>query len=305
MHYQELPLVFFTIMAQMSVGCFVTLGVIHVIAGRKLGIEQADRLSDPALYAIGPVMVLALAVSILHLGNPINAVYAVNHMSSSWLSREIFFGCAFAGAGAAFALCQKIRWFTPVVRQLLGVFTAAIGLVLVFAMSKVYMLPTVPGWNSWATPVTFYTTTLLLGGLAVGAAFIALLALARRGRYELDEDLTRALRRCVHAIASASIALLGVEFVVLPTYGLQLAREGGVAAQSAQALLYAGGAVVIARLVLVFLGAGLLGQFVFSAARTGRDRVVSYAITSAFFLVLASELLGRLLFYTSFHRIGL
>jgi anaerobic dimethyl sulfoxide reductase subunit C len=305
MDTQELPLVFFTIMAQMSVGCFVVLGAIHMFGGRKLGAERVDRLSDPAPYAIGPVMVVGLLVSIIHLGNPWNALNAINHLSTSWLSREIFLGCSFAALGAAFAISQKMKWFTPLLRQLLAGLTAIVGLGLIFAMSMVYMLPTVPGWDSWATPVTFYTTAFLLGSLAVGAAFVAILALARHGKIELDDELVGLVRVSVRSVAVAAIALLGVEFVVLPTYALQLADKGGVASQAAHSLLYGGGSVLIIRLLLVFVGAGLLGLLVTSLARAGRERVLTYAIGSAFALVLVSELLGRLLFYTSFARIGI
>jgi anaerobic dimethyl sulfoxide reductase subunit C (anchor subunit) len=305
MDTRELPLVFFTIMAQMSVGCFVVLGVIHVIGGRRLGSERVDRLSDPALFAIGPVMVLALIVSILHLGNPVNAFHTIDHLSTSWLSREIFFGSAFACMGAAFAICQQMKWFTPLLRQILAGLTALVGLGLVFVMSMVYMLPTVPGWDSWATPVTFYATSLLLGSLAVGAAFVAILALARRGKRALDDDLIALLRTSVRSVSIAAIVLLGVEFVVLPTYALELSSKGGVAAQSAHSLLYGGGSVIIVRLALVFLGAGLLALLVYYLAGLGRERIMGYTIAAAFVLVLASELIGRLLFYTSYARIGI
>ena len=61
MDTQDTPLVIFTILAQLSVGAFVVNGVLHVLAGRKNGQAKIDKLSDPALYAIGPIMVVALA----------------------------------------------------------------------------------------------------------------------------------------------------------------------------------------------------------------------------------------------------
>lgn len=305
MDTQELPLVFFTIMAQMSVGCFVVLGVIHLLAGRKLGAERVDKISDPALYAIGPVMVVALIVSLLHLGTPTNALNAIRHLQSSWLSREIFFGCAFAGLGAVFALCQWRKWLTPLLRQILAGITALVGLVLVLTNAMIYMLPTVPGWDSWATPVTFYTTAFLLGSLAVGTAFVGVLTWARRSGNELGAELTSLIRTSLRWIAVASIVLLGVEFVVLPTYALQLSQGGSAAAASAHALLYGHGVWLAVRLVLVFAGAGLLGLLLNWLARSGKQKVMTYAIVSAFALVLVSEFIGRLLFYTSNIRIGI
>ena len=68
----ELPLVTFTIIAQMCVGAFVTLGVIHVL-GAAVPRRVMDRVSDPALYALGPLLVLGLAASTFHLGSPLRA----------------------------------------------------------------------------------------------------------------------------------------------------------------------------------------------------------------------------------------
>ncbi|MCL3860738.1 DmsC/YnfH family molybdoenzyme membrane anchor subunit [Actinotalea sp. K2] len=305
MHVDELPLVIFTIFAQMSVGAFVVLGVVHLLARRRASTATVDRLSDPALYAIGPVMVLGLAASILHLGNPLNAINVLNQLGSSWLSREILFGCAFAGLGAAFAVVQWRGWFTPVLRQVLAGVTALVGLGLVWSMAMVYMLPTVPAWNSPATPVIFFTTTFLLGALAVGSAFVWLLMVQRRRGVAVDDEVTDLVRTSLRWIAVTSIVLLGVQFVVLPTYALSLAGAGGAAATSAASLMTWGGVPLVLRLVLAFVGAGLLGVFLFKVAVAGRERLLFTVTLSAFGLVLVSEGLGRALFYESFTRIGM
>src|SRR5512140_1401715 len=106
MNVREWALIAFTILAQMSVGSFLVLGVVHYFASHKSGMENADQLSDRALIAIGPVMVLALIVSLVHLGNPLNAYRAVTNLATSWLSREIFFGVLFTVAGGLFAIMQ-------------------------------------------------------------------------------------------------------------------------------------------------------------------------------------------------------
>jgi len=87
---REWALIIFTVFAQMSVGSFVILGILHFLAARKIKLEEADRLSDRALLAIGPVLVLGLLASFAHLGNPLNAPRAVTNLATSWLSREIF-----------------------------------------------------------------------------------------------------------------------------------------------------------------------------------------------------------------------
>ena len=106
MDVREWALITFTILAQMSVGSFIVLGAIHYFVVQKSGTKQADELSDRALLAIGPVLALGMAASLLHLGNPLNAYKAVTNLGSSWLSREILFGVLFAVVGALFALMQ-------------------------------------------------------------------------------------------------------------------------------------------------------------------------------------------------------
>src|SRR5512142_1103464 len=100
----------------MSVGSFLILGLIHFFVARKQGLDQADKLADRALLAIGPVLVLGMLASLLHLGNPLNAYKAVTNVGSSWLSREILCGVLFAVTGGAFAIAQWLKLSTPGVR---------------------------------------------------------------------------------------------------------------------------------------------------------------------------------------------
>lgn len=86
MNVSDWALVVFTILAQMSVGSFWVLGFVHFFSVRKAGQEEADRLSDRALLVVGPLLVLALVASLLHLGDPLNAFRAVSNVGSSWLS---------------------------------------------------------------------------------------------------------------------------------------------------------------------------------------------------------------------------
>ena len=305
MHVEELPLVIFTISAQMSVGAFVVLGLIHLF-GAGYGRDTVDQVSNPALYAIGPTLVLGLAASTLHLGNPLNAINAFNHLGSSWLSREIVFGMAFAAVGAAFALTQWFSWFTPLARQVLAFATALLGLGLVWVMAKVYMLTTVPAWDTWATPVQFYTTTLLLGSLAVGMALMASSAVRHRRGMGVTDRARALIMSSLHWIAIGAMALIGVQFVVLPLFLGELATSDTAAAAASTQTLFASTGVIVARLLLVFIGVGLLGFYLFHLAQDKAKLPVLLGVSAAAFsLVLVGEVLGRILFYASFERIGM
>ena len=302
----ELPLVIFTIIAQMSVGSFVVLGLIHLF-GARTGRGAIDKVSDPALYAIGPILVLGLLASMTHLGTPIRAINALRHLDSSWLSREILFGLLFAALGGAFAFSQWFKWLTPRLRQALAGLAALVGLALIWSMTMVYMLPTVPAWDSWATPARFFATTFLLGSLAVGAALVVTADVRRRRGAVADEVSERVIMSSLRGIAIGGIAMLGVEFVVLPLYLGKLATDGSAATTaSAGTLVTTYGSYAVVQLVLVFLGVALLGVFLSRLAkRFSTARMLALAPVAAFVLVFAGEIIGRMLFYASYARVGL
>lgn len=297
MNTHDWALVAFTILAQMAVGSFVVLGIVYFFAARSAGAVEADRLSDRALLVIGPVLVLGLIASFFHLGNPMNAYNAIGNIGSSWLSREIFFGLGFAALGAAFAFLQWRKIGTSALRNLVAVVAALVGLALVYSMSQVYMLRTVPVWNTVWTPVSFFVTTFLLGTLAMGAAFVANYAYLQRKNPEDVETQCTLLRAVLRWIGIVAVLLLGVEFVVVSANLIHLSSTPSAALQG-EMLGASFTTILIVRLVLVFLGAGLFGTIVYRNALTaGREKIMGNWAYAAFALVLVGEILGRFLFY--------
>lgn len=327
----ELPLVIFTIVAQMCVGAFVTLGLIHVF-GAKVPAHVMDEVSDPALYVLGPLLVLGLAASTLHLGTPIRAINALRHVGTSWLSNEIVAGMAFLVTGAAFAVTQWFKLGSARLRQMLAGLAAVVGVALVWCISQVYSLRTVPAWNTWFTPARFFITAMLLGSLSVGAVLvIATLRWRRRpigsasevdagtsrGRFsragssvltQADaEDGERLLVNCVRGIAAGAGVLLGFKFIGLPLYLTYLGTHPDPAAARTLHLLgetYRGFALL--EYVLIFAGIALLGALLvrLSRGRVSHGTVFGVAL-GAFVLVFAGEFIGRMLFYATMARTGL
>ncbi|MHB1289461.1 dimethyl sulfoxide reductase anchor subunit family protein [Georgenia sp.] len=310
MNTTELPMMLFTIAAQMSVGAFVTLGVIQLAAGRRHGKEAIDKITDPALYAIGPVMVFGLIASMFHMNDITNTLNVIRHVDGSWLSREIVFGVGFAGLGFLFAAAQWFKWGSTRLRQGLALLTAVVGLGLIWSMSMIYYsLVAVPAWNTWATPAQFFTTAFLLGSLAVGTALMGAIMWRKRqaakqgGEYAVEDSTRQMLTGTLKGIGLAAIVLLGVEFLIIPLHITNLAAIGGAATTSAGVFT---GAWFIARLVLVFTGAGLLTVFLIRRANpTTKVRTLAVLTTTAFVLVLAGEFIGRSQFYESMIRIGM
>ncbi|NLF65925.1 MAG: dimethyl sulfoxide reductase anchor subunit [Chloroflexi bacterium] len=306
MDTKEWALIIFTILAQMSVGSFLVLGALHYLARRAKGEEWADRLSNYALVAIGPVLVLAILASLLHLGNMINAPRAITNIGSSWLSREILFVLIFAVLGGAFAIMQwrKIASFS--VRNIVAILAAVAGAGLVYTMARVYMIPNQPAWNSLATPISFFSTTVLLGLFAVGAAFVVTFATARKQDPGCEEELCTLMRSSLRWIAVVAVVVLGVQLLATSLY-LTTLSAGSVAMQeTARVTISNYGLLLALRVALVFAGAGILGFFIFQAASApGRERTLGNLALSAFVLVLVAEVVGRYLFYATHVALGL
>lgn len=327
----ELPLVIFTICAQMSVGTFIVLGLVHVLNAR-VPATVMDRVADPALYAIGPLLLLGFLASTFHLGTPLRAINALGHVGTSWLSNEILAGSVFLALGALFAFMQWRKLGSARLRQVVAVLAALAGVVLVFCISQVYSLRTVPAWNTWYTPVRFWATTLLLGSLAV-AAVLAFTALRRgsgkRAAREAeaverrDEDAAvsggatvsethhgeRLLIRTIRGITVGAVAILGLSFVAMPIYLAQLGTHPDPAAALSLAVftdLHPGLAILYPALIAagVVVLAVLLSRLGRAQRDTARGTVATMAAL-AFALVLAGEFLGRMFFYASMYRTGL
>jgi anaerobic dimethyl sulfoxide reductase subunit C len=306
MDAREWALVIFTILMQMSVGAFVVLGIVHAYVLRKANAEEASRMSDRALLAIGPVVVLGILASLFHLGNPLNAPRAIANLATSWLSWEILLSLVFVVLGAVFALMQWRKMGSFAVRNVVAWLAAVSGLALVYTMAKVYMLETQPAWNTMATMVMFYATTFLLGSLAIGAALMANYSVMQRSDPSCGEAQCTLLRDVVRGISLAGIIFLGVELVVVPLQIAYLAAGGPEAAQSAALMFTEFGSLMAIRLVLVFLGAGVFGLFLYrTALSAGREKMIANLIYSAFALVLVAEVIGRFIFYASHVQIGL
>jgi anaerobic dimethyl sulfoxide reductase subunit C (anchor subunit) len=306
MNTQEWALIAFTILTEMSVGAFLVLAVVHYYVAKKAGVEEADRMSDRVLVAIIVTLGLGLLASLFHLGNPLNAPKAVTNLATSWLSREILAGVIFAVLGLIFVILQWFKVGSAALRNVIAWIAALVGIVMIYIQARIYMIPAQPSWNTFATPITFYVTTLMLGVLAVGAALVVNCAIIQKKNPDCADKQHDLLRNVIRWLAIASIILLGIELIILPIYLAYLST--GSAASLASLGLMAGkfNLTLILRLVLGFLGAGVLAVFLYqNASSSGKKNVLGYLAIGAFVLVLIAEVLGRFVFYATHLRIGI
>lgn len=306
MNIQDFALITFTILMQLSVGAFVVLAFARLYATRKANVNEADRLTDRALYWIVPIVILGLLASLLHLGDPLGAYRAINNFATSWLSREIAFGVGFTVLAVVYAFLQWRKLFSIGLRNVLAWITALVGLGLVYVMGNVYLLDAQPAWNTWVTPASFFLTTFLLGTLAVGAVFVANYASVKRREPEHAKTQLGLVRDMVRWIVVVAVILLGIQLVILPLYLATLGAGSTAAAATAALLIGPFGWALVLRIALVFLGASVIGVFLYQNTQsTGKENILGNLAYTSFFLVLAAEVIGRYLFYATHVRLGI
>ncbi|EBC3063791.1 hypothetical protein WP66_002875 [Salmonella enterica subsp. enterica] len=106
----ELPLLIFTLCLQGSVGVTLWLAL-----GRQYAVEGRvpARGALPAMAGAFVLACVGLLASALHMGYPLNALNALRHVASSWLSREIVFASLYLaalGLGVVLLFFRKPGW---------------------------------------------------------------------------------------------------------------------------------------------------------------------------------------------------
>jgi len=147
----------FTALEPLAVGGLIGL---LLVAPR----EGTAGLDWAALVVLGTGL-LALAVSLLHLGRPWRAPLAILHLSASWLSREVMLFGLFLMAVLAYMLLPLALPGHPAVR-VIGICAAVLGLLATIATGETYRLHSRPSWDHWLTSISF-----LVGALSTGAFF--------------------------------------------------------------------------------------------------------------------------------------
>lgn len=163
----ELPLITFTLLLQASVGVTLWLAFLH----RDILITSSVRpIMRPPLLLAFLAGAVGLIISTLHLGYPLNAIHALNHFSTSWLSREILFGAlylALLGLTTLLVILRKGGW------QPLLMLAAAVGVVDVFCMAQIYIHTSVVTWQHYNTLLMFVGAVGILGSALVAVLRIS------------------------------------------------------------------------------------------------------------------------------------
>ncbi|MDP2913846.1 MAG: DmsC/YnfH family molybdoenzyme membrane anchor subunit [Candidatus Aminicenantes bacterium] len=103
-----------------------------------------------------------------------------------------------------------------------AVFTGLLGVLFLAAMSKLYMLRTVPAWLGLHTPLSFFLSALLLGPLAVAAGQRRLLTVPER--FNAVQDAASVMALAAVALIVLTILLFTPRIGFLGTKKVTLAE---------------------------------------------------------------------------------
>lgn len=160
-------LLLFTFIGQTAVGMILVREIL-VFEGSLLRTSTISRQSQ---YIITLLLIISLGIAFMHLHNPLRAVYALNNVASSPLSMEI------GSLSLLLAIYMFLTYLTyrAIFIKLSGVISALsvlIAMTFLVTMIMVYYLPSVPAWNSPATPASFIFTSLSSGTILTAFMFV-------------------------------------------------------------------------------------------------------------------------------------
>ncbi|MDM2737645.1 dimethyl sulfoxide reductase anchor subunit [Citrobacter sp. Ct235] len=277
--WHEWPLVLFTVLGQCVVGALIVSGLGWFAMKDDAAARQ--RLVR-SMFFIWLVMGLGFLASIVHLGSPMRAFNSLNRIGASGLSNEIAAGSVFFAVGGIWWLVAVLGKMPPALGKLWLLIGMVLGIVFVWAMTRVYLIDTVPTWYTGYTTLAFFMTVLLSGPL-----FAALLLRASRVTFSGT------------VFASISVLALLVSVGVIVLQGMSLATIHS-SVQQASALVPDYASLQVWRVVLLAAG---LGCWICPLVRRKEPHVAGLLL--GLLLVLGGEIIGRGLFYGLHMTVGM
>ncbi|MFV0576809.1 MAG: dimethyl sulfoxide reductase anchor subunit family protein [Vibrio sp.] len=154
----ELPLVFFTVLAQASVGVFVLMTLLTLL--KKATPEQMDKA---ALISFVLIVVAGFS-AVFHLGQPFRAFNALFGAGRSPMSNEILICGIFGACVFVYVASKYVSWISQGLKTIISVLATLSGIALVLTIPEVYQLNSVPTWDTPITSLQLILTAFICGG---------------------------------------------------------------------------------------------------------------------------------------------
>ena len=268
-------LICFTLLTQSAVGLvfFTTVG--HWFSGAL----QGDIFFRSMALALG-ITTVGLLAALSHLAAPRLAPHALRNPATSWLSREVLLVPIFAAALGLAIL--TIQLGNPSFIMFMEIAACLLGGAALWAMTGVYLIKTVPAWNTPATVLEFSGSALLLGGAL--SVMVASFEIAG-----WSPALTA-------AAAGMFLGLIIKIAAIKPAMQAERAARDQIWYQD-QASTWSAGQSPVARSLLNLAGVALM----LAAA----SKSIQLGVFLGLFILMTGEVLGRIRFYRMYGRIGL
>ncbi len=280
MTYHELSLVLFTVLAQTAVGAYLIMSIANLVTNSRVDVK--GRITRN-MFFVWVVMGLGFVASSTHLGSPMRAMNALNQVGTSWLSNEILTGSMFFAFGGLYWLLDVLDKGSEGVRKGLKIAGMVAGMAFMYSMVNVYLIETVPTWDS---PFTWWS--FLLTMLAVGGIFASILM--HNAQFD-DAKYIRVVQGSVIASVIAMIVVTLSQMVALGDIQTSIVAARDLVPNMAM--------LQGSRIVLLVAGAAI--------ALFGINRIKgSVALpVVGLALVLMAELLGRNIFFNLHMTVGM
>lgn len=272
-------LICFTLLTQSAVGLVFAGTLGHWFGGAaQTGIFLRSMALALGLTSAG------LLAALTHLAAPRLAPHALRNPATSWLSREVLLVPIFAIALALAIVAARLK--DPGALAILELAALISGGGALWAMTGVYLLKTVPAWNTKATILEFIGSALLLGG-ALSAVSTSFATTAATGR---GPALTT-------AVIGMCLGLVIKLAAIYPGMAAERAIRDQVWYQPPAAALSAGQSRVL-RSVLSVAGIALILSTVFGGG-------LWLSLYIGLIVIATGEVMGRLRFYKLYGRVGM
>lgn len=306
MNFREWALPVYSILIQLAIGAMLVLWILRWLASTKFSPGEMNRIIRNPILVILFTAIVAMIGAHFHLSKPFYSFYAVSNFKTSWLSREIVFTVLFFYILLALWIFSRSKRNYRNLVAALGWSAILIGLILVYCMARIYMLPTQVAWNTSAVIVSFYTTTALLGSMTIACLLVLDLEFA-----EIQKTKDIAIRKRVieyslnWLVVVASLAV--IVDIAVTFYQIHLLSQGGVISQTSLQLLFKLYTPLFAlRLFFIIVAPCWIGYAVYRMRKVKLSlQELTVPVYMSCLLILVGEIVGRFLFYATHIRIGL
>lgn len=284
--FNEWPLVFFTMLIQLGVGTFVLWGLPAIFLPQPNPFST-DKFPVVVLSVVLVALILGALAAALHLGRLSGAVFSVSNWRTSWLSREALLAGGFGIIVLVVLIFLMAGFNFGLLTRVVILAGCAVGIGLVWGISQLYRLRTVPAWNNRGTTAGFFVTSMLTGTVTLMMTWN--LMVIADDAYASDPLFSRLM-----AISDAVLLLLiGIQAVIFFATLANLKWQGDAGAESVRILWADHRVVLFLRWVIAGAGGVLIILW-----------LPPIYICLPYVLVLVSEFLGRYLFYSFYQRTG-